>query len=185
MTYNYEGYGLKFIQKRFCKDGSDHLFSLVFKFYSPVTKLWYILIADYHNGDVFAVKFYAKMHRKSDFKYSKIINKGDLGNILITCLKIIPLLMKDYPNASFGFIGSRTYDKVSKKLENYKRTQRFNIYRDLVQKKIGTKTFEHFEYEEISGYLLINRNNGVSILHKEALLKTMFANTYTNLLDVN
>lgn len=113
-----------FVQKRACKDSSAHLFSCIYKFYSPVTKYFYILHADYHEGDLFAVKFYCKKERHSDFKYSKIINKGDMGNILMTCIKVIPLLLNDYPEASFGFIGSRTVDETSRKVESYINNQR-------------------------------------------------------------
>gem|GEM_PF-3174736 len=73
MIFDYPGYDLQFIQKRRIKDGSAHLFSFLYKFYSPVTELQYVLTADYHEGDFFAIKFNAKMHRKSDFKYSLCI----------------------------------------------------------------------------------------------------------------
>jgi len=180
----YPGYELKFIQKRNCKDGSAHLFSLIYKFRSPVTKLDYVLTADYHEEDVFAVKFYAKMHRKSEFKYSLIVNRGDLGNILMTCLKVIPLILQEYPNASFGFIGSRSYDRKSKTLENYQNTQRYNVYTYLVNKTIGHKTFQHYQYDELSGYLLVNRKNLWNIQVKERAIAKMFALTYNNLPDV-
>lgn len=98
------------------------------------------------------------MHRKSDYKYSLITNRGDVGNLLVTCLKCVPLLLEKYPSASFGFVGSRTYDKISRKMEGYSNTQRFKIYRAFVLKKIGTDLFQHFEYDEVSGYLLINQN---------------------------
>ncbi|MGN6530349.1 MAG: hypothetical protein ACTHK0_01170, partial [Ginsengibacter sp.] len=71
-------------KKESVKTAGAHLFSFIYKFYSPVTKYFYILHADYHEGDFFAVKFYCKKDRHSDFKYSKIINKGDVGNILMT-----------------------------------------------------------------------------------------------------
>ncbi len=181
MIFDYPGYELQFIQKRKIKDGSAHLFSFLYKFYSPVTELQYILTADYHEDDFFAIKFYAKMHRKSDFKYSLITNKGDIGNLLVTCLKCVPLLLETYPTASFGFVGSRTYDKVSKKLEDYSNTQRFRIYREFVVTKIGADIFKHYEYEGISGYLLVNRNCGVDVDAKERELVTMLAATYNDL----
>ncbi|HWV74870.1 MAG TPA: hypothetical protein VN040_24290 [Pseudosphingobacterium sp.] len=181
MTFDYKGYELKFIQKKKIKDGTAHLFSLIYKFYSPITQLTYILTADYHKEDFFAVKFYAKIHRKSDFKYSLIINRGDLGNIIITCLKCVPILLKQFPAASFGFIGSRTYDKKSRRLENYIYTQRYSIYKYVTREKIGSLTFQHYEYDEISGYLLVNRNCGIDIDQKERRLAAMLAQTYSDL----
>lgn len=181
MIFDYPGYDLQFIQKRKVKDGSAHLFSFLYKFYSPITELQYVLTADLHEGDFFAIKFYAKMHRKSDFKYSLVTNKGDIGNLLVTCLKCVPLLLKTYPNASFGFVGSRTYDKVSKKLEDYSNNQRFRIYREFVLTKIGAETFKHYEYDDVSGYLLVNRNCGMDVGAKERELVAMLAATYNDL----
>ena len=183
MTFDYPGYDLKFIQKRRCKDASEHLFTLIFKFHSPITKYSYILSADYHKEDVFGVKFYAQKDKRSDFKYNKIINKGDLGNILVTCAKIIPILLQNYPTASFGFIGSRTVDESSKKAEAYSNNQRFKIYRYIVSTKFGNQTFEHFEYEMISGYLLVNKSNK-EIEEKERAIVEMFTRTYNTLPDL-
>lgn len=159
-------------------------FFVIYKFYSPVTKLNYVLIADQHEGNAFAVKFYAKMHKRSDFKYSLIVNRGDLPNILITCLKIIPAILADYPDASFGFIGSRSYDSLSGTLEDYQKTQRFKIYRYLVHATIGHDTFQHFEYEELSGYLLVNRNKKLTIEQRERQIVNMFSLTYNNMPDI-
>ena len=183
MTFDYPGYELKFVQKRPCKDGSPHLFTLIFKFYSPVTKYFYILHADYHAEDVFAIKFYAKPHRKSEFKYSKITNRKDLGNILVTCAKAIPLLLLQYPNASFGFAAARSIDKKTKKVEDLPSNQRFETYRYIIKTKFGTKTFAHFDYPRISSYLLVNKNCG-DVEEKEQALKTMFQETYNTLLDI-
>lgn len=185
MTFDYFGYELEFIQREPCKDDSAHLFTLVYKFYSPLTKYFYILHADYHSDDFFAVKFYCKKDRHSDFKYSKLTNKGDVGNILITCVKIVPILLKEYPQASFGFVASRTLDEPSQKVESYFNNQRFRIYRALVALKFGEKTFAHFEYEQISGYLLVNRiGSAGNVVEKERGLVQMLSATYNNLPDI-
>jgi hypothetical protein len=175
-----KGYQLEFVQKRQIHDESDHLFTLIYKFHSPKTGLIYIINADYHSFDVFAIKFYVKQHRRSEYKYSKITNKGDLINILISNAKIIPELLKNYTTASFGFIGSRTIDQKSRKIEGVVLNQRFRIYRRLVSAIIGTKTFEHFEYVDISGYLLINKAD-CNIKLKEKEIKKMFTQTYPSL----
>ncbi len=182
MNFNYLGYDLKFIQKSNCKDKSSQLFTIVYKFYSPITKYNYILNADYHEEDVFAIKFYCSKDKRSDFKYNKIVNKGDLGNIFITCAKIIPLLLKDYPIASFGFCGARSVDFKSRKVENYLNNQRFRIYKNIVSIKFGTKTFTHYEYEQISSYLLVNNKSNVVL--SENRIKKMFSTTYYNLPDL-
>ena len=83
LTFDCEGYELKFIQQDYCADGSAHLFSRIYKFYSPVTKYFYVVRAEYHEEDVFGIKFYCKKDRGDVLKYSKIVNKGDVGNILL------------------------------------------------------------------------------------------------------
>ena len=107
-----------FVQKEGNKDETSHLYSLIYKFFSPITGFKYILRADYHTFDVFAIKFYVDQQKESDKKYSIITNKGDAMNIIVTCAKVVPLLLVDYPHASFAFAGSRSIDKVSNKIED-------------------------------------------------------------------
>lgn len=183
MSFDSAGYELKFVQKRPCKDGSDHKFTLIYKFYSTKTKLIYILSADYHTHDVFGIKFYCKKDKTSDFKYSKIVNRGDVGNILVTCTKIIPILLEQYPTASFGFAASRSVDNKNKLVEQYQMNQRFKTYTKVAARKIGSMTFTHFEYPQISSYLLVNNNHG-NVSAVERLMVNMFVKTYETLLDV-
>lgn len=139
--------------------------------------------ADYHEEDVFALKFYAQKDKQDDFKYSRITNKGDVFNILITCLRVIPIILADYPTASFGFIGSRTVDRASGTVEGYQNTQRFRVYCGIVEGTIGEQTFAHYEYEEVSGYLLINRS-APNIEAKEQVISRMFSATYNELPNI-
>lgn len=181
MDFNYNGYELTFIQKKNIKDGSDHLFSFIYKFYSPVTKLNYVLIADCHANDFISIKFYPKCYRKSDYKYNLIVNRGDLGNIVITCIKVIPILLGMYPTASFGFAAARTLDRQSRTLEPVERTQRFKLYCYVSQKTIGNATFQHFEYPDISGYILVNRNHEKCVDELEKEIASMLRETYNDL----
>lgn len=126
------------------------------------------------------VKFYAKPHRKSDNKYRIVTDRGDIGNILITCIKIIPLLLEIYPNASFGLIGSPSIDKKSKRIENYNNNQRFKVYSEIAATKIGGIIFTHFKYEDISGYLLVN-NCHKNVIEKRDAIKEMFKRTYNDI----
>ncbi len=181
MNFNYPGYELKFVQKKNIKDGSDHLFSYIYKFYSPKTKLNYVLLADCHTHDFFSIKFYPKCYKKTDKKYSLITNKGDIGNVLITCLNLIPILLAEHPTGSFGFAGARTYDRASKTIEPLESNQRYNTYTYIAQRRIGTFTFEHFEYPEISGYMLINKSCSLGITEQERVIREMLGNTYNEL----
>jgi hypothetical protein len=183
VSFESGGYHLTFIQKEGNRDESAHLYSLIFKFFSPHTNFKYIVRADYHECDVFAIKFYVDQQKRSDYKYSIITNKGDTTNIIVTCAKVVPLLLVDYPNASFAFAGSRSIDKVSNKIESYYQTQRFVIYRDFAARFFGVETFEHFEYAEISSYLLLNKGPG-RIEDREKRIRQMFIETYNTLLDL-
>jgi hypothetical protein len=184
LDFNFHGYELKFIQRDRCKDSSAHIDSHIFKFFSIVTKYHYIIRAEYHEQDVFAVKFYCKKDRKSDYKYSRIINKGDVGNIVISCLNVVPILLQNYPTASFGFIGARTYDPKKKVFEPLENTQRFKVWSYVVERKIGINTFKHLTFPQASGYLLLNRNSPEVETQKEDLIKGMFLDTYSDFPDL-
>ena len=184
MNFDYSGYDLKFIQCDKCKDGSKHLYTKIYKFYSPKTHYFYIVRAEYHELDVYAIKFYCKRFRHSDLKYSKIVNKGDIGNIIITCLKVIPTLLQEQPTVSFAFVGARTLDTKSSKVESYIKTQRFRVYKYIVAKNIGTQIFTHYTNEEVSSYLLINNQvKNTSVKKKE--IENMFKETYDDLYNIN
>lgn len=180
MTFDFPGYNLKLIQRCRCLDGSDHLFTYVYKFFSPVTGYNYVIRAEYHANDVFAVKFYCKKDRSSIFRYSKIINKGDLGNIMMTCVKVVPILLKQYPIASFCLAASRSVDLEYETEENYTMSQRYKLYCYMIPKKFGFETFEHFAYDNISCYLLRNK---MSLKTKEEM-EAIFRNTYMYLEDL-
>ncbi|MFT4202331.1 MAG: hypothetical protein QM610_00320 [Chitinophagaceae bacterium] len=175
MIYGCNGYPLTFVQRERCRDGTAHLCTYIYKFHSPKTKLFYIVRCEYHREDVFAVKFYCKKDRHSDYKYSKLTNKGDVGNILVTCLKVIPLLLQEYPNASFCFVGASRL--VENRSEGMKRNIRFRIYSDVARNLIGSVLFTHYSNGDISSYLLLNNNCKDREEHKNAI-QQMFADTY-------
>lgn len=183
MTFDFPGYDLEFVHKSGCKDKSAHLFTLIFKFYSPVTRYYYILRAEYHREDVFAIKFYVQQHSKSNYRYSKITNRKDIGNILVTCAKVIPHLLNDFPTASFGLVASRSVDLKARKAESLQHNQRFKAYAYFALAKFGTKTFDHIAYDKISSYLLINKKCG-NILEKEKAIINMFEETYETVPDI-
>ncbi|MBO9570832.1 MAG: hypothetical protein J7497_01270 [Chitinophagaceae bacterium] len=179
MTFDFQGYPLTFIQKQRCKDGTAHLATFIYKFYSPVTKYHYIVRAEQHENNVFAIKFYCKKDRKSDFKYAKIINRGDLGNIIMSCAHVIPLLLQQFANASFAFAAARSVDFRNKLIENIECTQRYKLYAYMIPVKFGELTFEHIAYEKTSCYILRNKQSPATINEIENLFKA----TYPSLLQ--
>ena len=178
---NCKGYDIKFIQTH--PNNTHHQKRYVYKFFSLKTKLHYIVLADHHENDFFALKFYAKKDRKSNRKYSNIINKGDVSNILVTCAKAVPEILKLFPNASFGFIGARTIDLRSNKAEGYDRNQRYKIYSYHIPQLIGDKTFLHKSYKNVSSYILLNRNMEDLKGLEESIINSV-RETYPYLLDI-
>lgn len=181
MTFDFPGYELKFVQRCRCTDETAHLCTYIYKFHSPVTHYHYIVRAEQHEHDVFAIKFYCKKDRKSEYKYSKIVNKGDLGNIIMSCAKLIPVLLKAFPAASFSFAASRSVDTQSLSVEDLGKTQRYRLYSYMIPLKFGHRTFKHIAYDAISCYLLYNKRSAASLDE----IEDMFKRTYTNLGDLN
>jgi hypothetical protein len=172
---------LKFIQRARCKDGSAHLHTDIFKFFSPITGYHYVVRAEYHETNVFAIKFYCKKDRKSDYKYSKIVNRGDLGNIIMSCAKVIPLLLDSFGHASFCFAASSSVNRKNIPIEEIQQTQRFRLYEYLIPLKFGKITFEHYSYPAISCYLLYNKSS----LASKQEIEGVFKSTYQNLSEIS
>lgn len=174
------GYALNFIQSRVIGDESRHTKTHIYSFFSDQTKLKYILLVEEHDFDFYALKFYAKCHRKSDRKFNIIINKGDVFNILITCVKVIPILLEENPNASFGILGSRTITKENF-VEPESNNKRFKIYSQLIPIVIGSNIFLHKEFPSLSGYLLLNKNHELNLNDLEIEIQKMITETYITL----
>lgn len=165
------------MQTRRVKDATGHLSTHIFTFHSVQNGLKYVINIEEYKEDLFAIKFYPKCLKRSDFKYNRIINKGDVINVLMTCASTIPHILIRNKNASFGFVGSRTIDFRNAFIESYNENKRYRIYSELIKQVIGDKTFVHIEYEKISGYLLLNRNFS-SIATKEKRIKQVLNEIY-------
>ncbi|WP_272151109.1 hypothetical protein [Tenacibaculum aiptasiae] len=91
-------------------------------------------------------------------------------------------MLKIYPDASFGLIGSRTIDMRAKKVEGYSKNQRFKVYSNVIPNLIGSNTFFHKSYERASSYIIFN-NKLYNDLFEEKILN-MICKTYPDLLNV-
>ena len=131
MNFDSEGYDLRFIQRQVPRANSSIRFTSVniYKFKSEITGFQYIVRAEFYNDDLFMIKFYVQSQSASEYKYSTITNKGDLINILNTCINVIVSLSIDMPQTSFGILAAQTFDKRSKRFEPLRETQRFKIYK--------------------------------------------------------
>lgn len=177
-------YKINFIQKASPTQSDAFDFSYIYKFYSDKTprcqRLKYIIRAEAHE-DVFAIKFYAARDRKLDTKYNRILkihNYSSTLRILITCAYLIPILLKEFPEYSFIINGARSIDFKSGKMEKENSTQRFRIYRVIADTVFGSVHFQHFSFDEISSYLIVNRKNCDDIEAKKERIKKMFIERY-------
>lgn len=168
-------YPLTFAHKEDVEDDSDHISTYIYSFTSSDNNQRYIIRAEYHKGDIFGIKFYAKNHEHSKNKYQIITGYKYPIRVFITCASVIPLLSKTYPKASFGFIGARSI-KQNVIIENQEMNIRFKIYTNHIPQLIGDKLFEHYEYPAISSYLIVNRNHDTE--SKKSEIEEMFFNNY-------
>lgn len=176
------GYKFTFIQAKLERDQSRHLKTFIFTFISPITRLKYIVRAEYHEEDVFSIKFYPSSLKHSDKKYSLLTNKHDVPRIVRTIGHIVVWLLDKYPTACFAFYGSPTFDKITRRYEFGQCNKRYRVYFEFVKQFFGIETFAHFAYYKVSGYLLVNRlHQDVDL--KEKKISQMFIETYRQLPD--
>ncbi len=184
MLDNTKGYDIKFIQKASPKESGDAFdFAYIYKFFSTKTdsqqSLKYIIRAENHDN-VFAIKFYAARDKKLDTKYSRVVNANSIINtlnIFKTCAQIIPLLSKDFPTHSFIIKGQSGFDTFNNRIEDDCNNQRYRIYRNLAKYFITNNKFEHFIFEEISTYLLVNKHCN-NVIDEKNKIKDMFISRY-------
>lgn len=82
-----------------------------------------------------------------------------------------------FPDYSYIVNGARTID-INKKIENESETQRFRVYRALATRIIGTQLFEHYQFKEISSYLLVRKQPNINIEDEKNKIKQMFLDRY-------
>lgn len=173
-------YPLYFVQKASPGEGDAFDFAYIYKFYSERTRLYqrlkYIMRVEAYE-DVFAIKFYAARDRKLDNKYNRIVRAHEYRGAMktfMTCAEVVKLLHQKHPSASFIVQGASSRDFRSGKMENDVLTQRFRIYRQIAYSIIRSDDFVHFDKEDSSAYLLVNRLGCDDEKAKAEHIKQMF-----------
>ena len=163
MLDNISPYKCYFIQKASPSNGDAFDFSYIYKFYTDRTdkyqRLKYIIRVEAHDS-VFALKFYAARDRKLDKKYNRILQAHGYTNslrIFVTCAYLVPEILKKHPNASFAINGASSIDIYSRKREGKYDNQRFRIYKVISNILFTRDIFEHYDFKEISSYLMVNK----------------------------
>lgn len=171
-------YPIKFIQRKQKWFKPPHVSCYVYTFKSLYTRQIFVIEIDEFENNFFAIKFYPKHLKKSVDKYNIITNNGDVIRILLTCATSIPNILEKNKLASFGFVGSRTMSKKNRSfIESYHQNKRYRIYSTLIQEVIGNELFDHFEFDKLSGYLLLNKAN-VNTKKLKIKILTMIKNEF-------
>ncbi|WP_156522714.1 hypothetical protein [Arachidicoccus ginsenosidimutans] len=97
------------------------------------------------------------------------------SRIIRTCFDIMMTILSDDKKASFAFIGSPVFINHLQ-MESIENTKRFSIYRYVAINLIGRKSFELFEDEQTSCFLIANKLSDIDIVRQEAnmVLQSMF-----------
>ncbi|MDR2969554.1 MAG: hypothetical protein LBV32_08130 [Tannerellaceae bacterium] len=147
---------IKFVQKSSPIKGDDFLYALIFKFFTT-KKLKYIIRAEYFKNEVYAIKYYVARDRRRDDKFYRLTNEFNAAEVFVTCASILPVILKCNPAASFCFNATRSREDKKDRIESMYRNQRFRLYMEVILRFIGVETFDHYSFEEVSSYLLINK----------------------------
>ncbi|RQE06516.1 hypothetical protein D2S45_03220 [Prevotella intermedia] len=152
---------------------NGHIRNRLYRFKSKKSNLWYIVLVEEYEHNVFAVKFYPKMWRLSKYKYQMLTGTNEPRRIINTCINIMISIYNENPKASFGFIG------VNRKNEKPNETKRYKVYSTIIATYFNDKYFLHKENKEKSAYLLINNQ---ALLSNPTLVKDIedfFKNQYS------
>lgn len=178
-------YNLRHIQidrKRDVSNGDPEI-THVYSFFAESSKydslFKYIVRAEKYN-DCFAIKYYCTRCKHSEYKYSRVLNLFsaiETKRIMETCASVIPDILRRYPDSSFVFNGSRTYDR-SDYIEGPYKTQRYRIYMELVRRLFGEKIFHISYYDDSSSCIFVNRSANKDVEMAKKRIFDMFADIY-------
>lgn len=178
-------YILRHIQidrKRECSEGDPEL-THIYSFWAKSGKYncffkYIVRVEKYF--DCFAIKYYCSRCKHSEYKYSRVLNLFsaiETKQIMETCASVIPDILKCYPDSSFAFNGSRTFD-VADYIEGPYRTQRYRIYIELVRRLFGEEVFHIAHYDDSSSCIFVNRRANPDVEQARNRIFNMFADIY-------
>lgn len=108
---------------------------------------------------------------------SFVLNDFDTGRVLKTVLDIAVSILYADQFASFAFIGAHKYGKESAMTYN---TQRYRVYKRMVEYFLGTSTFVHTYEQRSNSYLLVNKTNAHPEVASETIIN-MFSEIFQGL----
>lgn len=131
----------------------------------------YLFEAHKYEHNFFAIKFYDKNNRLSDYKYNLLTNNFNQNAVLSTAVKIMLDMWEKDKSRSFGFYGAPKYAKVNKHYQNLESgvTSRKRTYSSLISMLISNTNFDHYDDPSNNIYLLLSKRNTTKNLYKKVI----------------
>ena len=148
-----EGYPFIFVMKD--NDGANDVleYTLQYRFKSSRSHHTYIVRVEKYIRNVYCLKFFDKANIGSRNKFSLRTNTFEPRTIFYTLYRIfLDVLSKD-PKASLFFIGAE-----DERVELGESTRRYRVYRKFVSSIVSDRLFEHYRVNDLSLYVLVNKN---------------------------
>lgn len=139
----------------------------------------YIVEVEHYKFDLYAVKFYLKIHQNSKDRFNVLTNLYEARSVIYTCIAILIDIYQQNNKASFAFIGSPSPKEIEREKENpcqkkENRTQRFRIYSTLISTFFSETYFEHRNSPRHSLYLMRNKSSNDSLKNIQAMINTIY-----------
>lgn len=125
---------------------------LQYRFKSTKSHHTYIVRVEKYDSHAYCLKFFDKANINSANKYSLRNNTFEVRTILYTVFHIMLDVLRRDEEASFFFIGAEDEKDVPGVMP-----RRFRLYRKFVLSTVSDKRFDHFRWNELSLYVLVNK----------------------------
>lgn len=129
--------------------------TLQYRFKSEKSHHTYIVRVEKYIHHLYCLKFFDKAMMDSRQKFSLRTNTFEPRTIFYTLYHIMLDVLQKDRKASFFFIGAEDEND-----ELGKSTRRYNVYRKFVLSAISDKQFDHYRVNDLSLYILMNKDSG-------------------------
>lgn len=149
-----DGYPFVFTMNDRGSDVESLEYTLQYRFKSERSHHTYIVRIERYVNHSYCVKFFDKAHTDSKNKFSLRTNTNEARTIFYTLYHILLDVLRKDPQASFFFIGAE-----DEKDDSIAATRRYQVYRRFVMSTISDRVFEHYRVNELSLYILVNKQS--------------------------
>lgn len=148
--------GYPFIFQMNDKAGHDEVleYTLQYRFKSAKSNHTYIVRVERYIEHSYCLKFFDKANMQSDNKFNLRTGTFEPRTIFYTLFNIMMDVLKKDPKASFFFVGAEDEKDVPGVA-----TRRFKVYVKFVLSTIGDKVFKHYRVNDLSLYILANKEH--------------------------